>query len=67
VEAMQANTVDVVGRMKEIAQVMKTPDDVLESHGVTTENIEGMIPCIPILFFTITRLNSCCYMPFLLL
>jgi hsp70-interacting protein len=50
VEAMQANTVDVVGRMKEIAQVMKTPDDVLESHGVTTENIEGMIPCIPILF-----------------
>ncbi|XP_047058708.1 uncharacterized protein LOC124665339 [Lolium rigidum] len=39
-EAMQANTIDVVGRMKEIAQVMKTPDDVLQSHGVTTENIE---------------------------
>lgn len=42
-EAMQANTVDVVGRMKEIAQVMKTPDDVLQSHGVTTENIEDML------------------------
>ncbi|XP_047065840.1 uncharacterized protein LOC124673845 isoform X4 [Lolium rigidum] len=42
-EAMQANTIDVVGRMKEIAQVMKTPDDVLQSHGVTTENIEDML------------------------
>ncbi|EMS58400.1 Hsp70 nucleotide exchange factor fes1 [Triticum urartu] len=42
-EAMQANTVDVVGRMKEIAQVMKTPDDVLQSHGVTPENIEDML------------------------
>uniref|UniRef100_A0ACD6A7Q9 Uncharacterized protein n=1 Tax=Avena sativa TaxID=4498 RepID=A0ACD6A7Q9_AVESA len=43
IEAMQANTIDVVGRMKEIAQVMKTPDDVLQSHGVTTENIEDML------------------------
>ncbi|KAK1632916.1 hypothetical protein QYE76_007231 [Lolium multiflorum] len=42
-EAMQVNTIDVVGRMKEIAQVMKTPDDVLQSHGVTTENIEDML------------------------
>ncbi|XP_051204542.1 uncharacterized protein [Lolium perenne] len=42
-EAMQANTIDVVGRMKEIAQVMKTPDDVLQSQGVTTENIEDML------------------------
>ncbi|XP_020179504.1 uncharacterized protein [Aegilops tauschii subsp. strangulata] len=40
-EAMRANTIDVVGRMKEIAQVMKTPDDVLQSHGVNPENIEG--------------------------
>ncbi|KAI5013513.1 hypothetical protein ZWY2020_035766 [Hordeum vulgare] len=42
-EAMQANTIDVVGRMKEIAQVMKTPDDVLQSHGVTPGNIEDML------------------------
>uniref|UniRef100_A0A453MAG8 Nucleotide exchange factor Fes1 domain-containing protein n=1 Tax=Aegilops tauschii subsp. strangulata TaxID=200361 RepID=A0A453MAG8_AEGTS len=42
-EAMRANTIDVVGRMKEIAQVMKTPDDVLQSHGVNPENIEDML------------------------
>ena len=48
-EAMQANTIDVVARMKEIAQVMKTPDDVLQSHGVTTDNIEGTFPSIHIL------------------
>ncbi|KAL5218702.1 hypothetical protein ABZP36_019386 [Zizania latifolia] len=42
-EAMQANTIDVVKRMKEITQVMKTPDDVLRSHGVTPENIEDML------------------------
>ena len=47
-EAMQANTVDVVGRMKEIAQVMKTPDDVLQSHGVTPENIEGTFTGVPV-------------------
>lgn len=42
-EAMQANTMDVVKRMKEITQVMKTPDDVLQSQGVTPENIEDML------------------------
>ncbi|CAN6297230.1 unnamed protein product [Urochloa humidicola] len=42
-EAMQANTVDVVKRMKEITQVMRTPEDVLESQGVTPENIEEML------------------------
>jgi hypothetical protein len=42
-EAMQANTIDVVKRMKEITQVMKTPEDVLESQGVTPENIEGTV------------------------
>jgi len=47
-EAMQANTIDVVGRMKEIAQVMKTPDDVLQSHGVTPENIEGTFSGVPL-------------------
>ncbi|XP_066385765.1 hsp70 nucleotide exchange factor fes1-like [Miscanthus floridulus] len=42
-EAMQANTIDVVKRMKEITQVMKTPEDVLQSQGVTPENIEDML------------------------
>ena len=42
-EAMQANTIDVVKRMKEITQVMKTPEDVLQSQGVTPENIEGIV------------------------
>lgn len=40
-EAMQAQTVDVVKRMKEITLVMKTPEDVLQAQGVTPENIEG--------------------------
>ena len=48
-EAMQANTIDVVQRMKEITQVMKTPEDVLESQGVTPENIEGIVWSMPIL------------------
>jgi len=47
-EAMQANTIDVVQRMKEITQVMKTPEDVLESQGVTPENIEGIVWSVPI-------------------
>ena len=47
-EAMQANTIDVVQRMKEITQVMKTPEDVLESQGVTPENIGGIVWSVPI-------------------
>lgn len=42
-EAMQAQTVDVVKRMKEITLVMTTPEDVLQAQGVTPENIEDML------------------------
>ncbi|KAL0918066.1 hypothetical protein M5K25_010054 [Dendrobium thyrsiflorum] len=42
-EAMTANSVDVIKRMKEITEVMKTPQDVLEAHGVTSADIEGML------------------------
>lgn len=42
-EAMTANSVDVIKRMKEITEVMKTPQDVLEAHGVTTADIEGLL------------------------
>lgn len=42
-EAMQAQTVDVVQRMKEITLVMKTPDDVLQSQGITAADIEGIV------------------------
>ncbi|CAI8600881.1 unnamed protein product [Vicia faba] len=42
-EAMQAQTVDVVKRMKEITLVMKTPEQELENQGVTPENIEDML------------------------
>lgn len=42
-EAMSANSVDVIKRMKEITEVMKTPQDVLEAHGVTTADIEGIL------------------------
>jgi hypothetical protein len=53
-EAMQENTLDVVKRMKEITLVMKTPEDVLQSQGVTPENIEGTVCCI----LVITQLVS---------
>ncbi|PKA52471.1 hypothetical protein AXF42_Ash019097 [Apostasia shenzhenica] len=43
VEAMEANTVNVIKRMKEITDVMKVPQDILESQGVSTEDIEGSI------------------------
>ncbi|GMH28942.1 hypothetical protein Nepgr_030785 [Nepenthes gracilis] len=42
-EAMQAHSVDVVKRMKEITQVMQTPDHVLEAQGVTPADIEDML------------------------
>ncbi|KAF3787161.1 Hsp70-binding protein 1 [Nymphaea thermarum] len=42
-EAMEAQTVDVVKRMKEITLVMNTPQQVLESQGVTTDDIEDML------------------------
>ncbi|XP_057524955.1 uncharacterized protein LOC130804513 [Amaranthus tricolor] len=42
-EAMQSQTIDVVKRMKEITQVMQTPEDVLDSQGVTPADIEDML------------------------
>ncbi|OVA15604.1 Armadillo [Macleaya cordata] len=42
-EAMQSQTVDVIKRMKEIALVMRTPEDVLEAQGVTSADIEDML------------------------
>ncbi|PIN17070.1 Armadillo/beta-catenin-like repeat-containing protein [Handroanthus impetiginosus] len=42
-EAMQAQTVDVIKRMKEITLVMQTPEQVLESQGVTPQDIEDML------------------------
>ncbi|XP_044511380.1 uncharacterized protein LOC123229549 [Mangifera indica] len=42
-EAMQAQSVDVIQRMKEITLVMQTPEQVLEAQGVTPENIEDML------------------------
>ncbi|WOL08409.1 hypothetical protein Cni_G17162 [Canna indica] len=42
-EAMQAQTVDVVKRMKEITLVMKTPEDVLEAQGIKPADIVEML------------------------
>lgn len=42
-EAMQSQTVDVIKRMKEITLVMQTPEQVLESQGVTSQDIEDML------------------------
>lgn len=41
-EAMQAQTIDVVKRMKEITLLMQTPEQVLKDQGVTPEDIEGI-------------------------
>ncbi|GFQ03479.1 hsp70 nucleotide exchange factor fes1 [Phtheirospermum japonicum] len=41
-EVMQSQIVDVVQRMKQITLVMKTPEKVLESQGVT-QDIEGSL------------------------
>lgn len=41
-EAMQAQTIDVVKRMKEITLVMQTPEQVLKDQGVTPADIEGI-------------------------
>ncbi|CAA6669393.1 unnamed protein product [Spirodela intermedia] len=41
-EAMQAQTVDVVKRMKEITLVMKTPEEVLQAQGVSPSDLEEM-------------------------
>lgn len=41
-EAMQAQSIDVVKRMKEITLVMQTPEQVLEAQGVTPADIEGI-------------------------
>lgn len=43
-EAMQAQTVDVIKRMKEITLVMKTPEKELEAQGVSPAEIEGISP-----------------------
>lgn len=42
-EAMQAQTVDVIQRMKDITLVMRTPEQELEAQGITPDNIEDML------------------------
>eukprot|EP00252_Welwitschia_mirabilis_P018218 TRINITY_DN4049_c0_g1_i1.p1 TRINITY_DN4049_c0_g1~~TRINITY_DN4049_c0_g1_i1.p1 ORF type:complete len:399 (+),score=116.93 TRINITY_DN4049_c0_g1_i1:258-1454(+) len=42
-EAMQAQTIDVVKRMKEITAVMQTPQETLDAQGVTVEELEGLL------------------------
>jgi len=41
--ALEAQSVDVVGRMKEITALMKIPDNELLEQGVTVEEIGGML------------------------
>ncbi|KAF2619747.1 hypothetical protein F2Q68_00041476 [Brassica cretica] len=42
-EAMQGHTIDSISRMKQISQVMKMPEHLLDSQGVTTDDLEGML------------------------
>ena len=40
-EAMQGHTIDSISRMKQISQIMKMPEHLLDSQGVTTSDLEG--------------------------
>ncbi|KAA8516401.1 hypothetical protein F0562_016694 [Nyssa sinensis] len=42
-EAMQAQSIDVNKRMKDITLVMQTSEQVLEAQGITSANIEDML------------------------
>ncbi|KAK2972338.1 hypothetical protein RJ640_014396 [Escallonia rubra] len=42
-EAMQAQVIDVIKRMKEITLVMQAPEEVLEAQGVTANDIKDML------------------------
>lgn len=42
-EAVQAHTIDVIRRMKEISVVLNTPQQMLDEQGVTPEEQEGML------------------------
>ncbi|CAH9133888.1 unnamed protein product [Cuscuta epithymum] len=42
-EAMQAQSVDIPKRMREISLVMQTPEHVLESQGISPQDIEGLL------------------------
>ncbi|CAM6098192.1 unnamed protein product [Calypogeia fissa] len=42
-EALQAHTIDVIRRMKEISLVLNTPQQILDEQGVTPEEQEGML------------------------
>lgn len=44
-DAMEAQTVDAIKRMKEITLVMKTPEEQLEAQGVTAAELVGNIWC----------------------
>lgn len=57
-EAMQAQAVDVIKRMKEIALVMKTPEHVLEAQGVTTADLEGNAMNIQFTILPCTNIQS---------
>lgn len=59
-EAMQAQTVDVIKRMKEITLVMQTPEQVLESQGVTPQDLEGMESWAPFPEFFLL-IYFCCF------
>lgn len=42
-EAMQGHTIDSISRMKQISQIMKMPEQLLESQGVTIDDLEGSL------------------------
>lgn len=66
---MQSQTVDVVKRLKEITQVMQTPQQVLEAHQVTPHDIQGsksnsnsyLFLSRFVFFFFLIKFELCCF------
>lgn len=58
-EAMQANSIDVIKRMREITLVMQTPVHVLESQGVTPGDVEGVGDELYLLEFNMKLIIYC--------
>lgn len=50
-EAMQAQSVHTIKRMKEMTLVMQTPKQVLEAQGITPADLEGTALSCPLRLF----------------
>lgn len=66
-EAMQGHTIDSISRMKQISQIMKMPEHLLDSQGVTTDDLEGsftLFQCLIIRRFDLFFSSKTCVLLF---